>query len=307
MAQRPVSSPDDRDSRPFTSGVVAIIGRSNVGKSTLLNRLVGQKVSIVSAKPHTTRHKLLGVLHGENFQAALLDTPGYLAKGRDHLDAAMSRQGATALAEAELVVLVVEPRPPGDVERRFMAQLKGMRTPAMAVVNKIDKVAKSKLLPVIEAYSEAHPFVEVVPVSALTGDGLELLADLVARHLPERGPIVDPDMLTDRSVRFQIGEAIRERVFELFGQEVPYYVAVEVEEYEEREGEQPDYVRAIIYVDKPSQKQILVGREGQALKQVGVEARPTIEELVGRPVYLDLWVKTNPRWRQKAGFVQRQL
>ena len=291
----------------FTSGVVAIIGRANVGKSTLLNQLVGQKVSIVSAKPHTTRHKLLGVLHGSNFQAALLDTPGYLAKGRDHLDAAMSRQGASALAEANLVVLVVEPRPPGDVEQQFMAQLKRLGTPAILVVNKIDKVSKAKLLPVISAYAEAHPFVEVVPVSALQRDGLDLLSDLIARHLPEREPIFSSEVLTDRPIGFMIRETIREKVFELYSQEVPYYVAVEMEEYEEREEDQPDFVRATIYVDTLSQKRLLIGKRGEALKQVGVEARPVIEELVQHPVYLELWVKITPKWRQKAGFVQRQL
>ena len=305
--QEPTATPAKEEPPPFKSGLVAIIGRANVGKSTLLNGMVGQKVSIVSPKPHTTRHRLLGVLNGEGFQVGLLDTPGYLAKGRDQLDVAMSRQGATALAEAHLVVLVAEPRLPGDVERHFMAQLVRSRTPAIMVVNKVDAVVKAKLLPVMEAYTNAHPFLEVVPVSALTGDGLDLLVHLVAEHLPEQEELFPPEMLTDRPVAFLMGEAVREQVFLQFAQEVPYFVAVEVEEYEEREGEQPDYLRATIYVDKPSQRQMLIGKGGSALKQVGVRARREIEKLAGRPVFVDLWVKVNPKWRKKAGFVQGTL
>ena len=178
----------DHASGPFKSGFVAIIGRVNVGKSTLLNHLLGEKLSIVSAKPHTTRHRLLGVLQTPRFQAALLDTPGYLAGGRDQLDAVMSRQGTAALAEADLVVLVVEPRPPGDVERQFMAQLKRLGDTGLLVVSKVDTVAKPKLLPVMEAYAQAHPFLEIVPVNALRKDGLDLLLRLMEAHLPEGAP-----------------------------------------------------------------------------------------------------------------------
>ena len=297
----------DHASGPFKSGFVAIIGRVNVGKSTLLNHLLGEKLSIVSAKPHTTRHRLLGVLQTPRFQAALLDTPGYLAGGRDQLDAVMSRQGTAALAEADLVVLVVEPRPPGDVERQFMAQLKRLGTPALLVVSKVDTVAKPKLLPVMEAYAQAHPFLEIVPVNALRKDGLDLLLRLMEAHLPEGAPLFPPDTLTDRSLWFRMGETVREKVYELYGQEVPYYVAVEVEEYQERERGQPHYLAATIYVDRPSQRQLLIGRGGQALKEVGVRARHDIEALVGHAVYLELWVKVVPKWRQKPGFVQRQL
>ena len=301
------ATPAPGQTAPFKSGLVAIIGRANVGKSTLLNKLVGQKISIVSPKPHTTRHRMLGILNGEHFQAGLLDTPGYLVKGRDQLDAAMSRQGATALAEADLVVLVVEPRMPGDVETHFMDQLKQVGTPAILVVNKVDAVRKAKLLPVMEAYAHACAFVEVVPVSALLEDGLDLLVRLLNTYLPREELLFDPDLVTDRSLRFLLSEAIREKVFLRYDQEVPYFAAVEVEEFKEREGEQADYLRATIYVDKPSQRQLLIGRGGSALKEVGVHARQDIEELVGKPVYVELWVKVNPKWRRKAGFVQRLL
>ena len=291
----------------FRSGFVALVGRANVGKSTLLNAMLGQKLAIVSPKPHTTRHKLLGVLHGEQFQAALLDTPGFLRKGRDQLDASMSRQLASALADADLAVLVVEPRPPGDVEEQLMAQLTAARTPAVLAINKIDEAAKQKLLPVIQRYSEAHSFSDIVPVSALTGDGVDLLLAQTAAHLPTQEPIFSDDVLTDRPLTFLCSEIIREKVFNLYAQEVPYDVAVEIDSYEERDGAEPDMIRAIVYVDKQSQKQLLIGRAGQALKEVGVQAREEIEGIIEKRAYVELWVKVNPKWRRKAGFIQRTL
>ncbi len=287
----------------FRSGFVAIVGRANVGKSSLLNALVGHKLSIVSAKPHTTRHKLLGVLHGEGFQAALLDTPGFLRKGRDELDAAMARQVASAFAEADLAVLVAEPRMPGDVERQFMEQLRESRAPALLALNKVDTTAKARLLPIMAAYTEAHPFRQIVPLSALTGDGVGTLADELAAALPEQEPLFAPETLTDRPEEFFIAEAIRERVFEHYRDEIPYYVAVDVEEYVRRGADERDLVRAVIYVDAQSQKRMLIGSGGQALRTVGVEARAAIEERLARPVYVELWVKVAPKWRRKAGFV----
>ena len=292
---------------PFRSGLVAIVGRANVGKSTLLNALIGQKVSIVSAKPHTTRHKLLGVLAGDGFQAGLLDTPGFLRKGRDQLDAAMSRQLSSALSDAHVVTLVAEPRNPGDVEQELMRQIKASGAPSVLALNKIDAVAKRRLLPVIARYAEAHDFAAVVPVSGLASDGLDRLVEAIRDALPERGPLFPDEMLTDRPVRFLAGEVVREKVFQLYAHEIPYDAVVEVDEFEERDGDAPDYVRAVVYVDKPSQKQLLIGKGGAALKEVGVLARPEIEALTGRPVYLELWVKVNPKWRRKAGFIQRTL
>jgi len=286
---------------------VAIVGRANVGKSTLLNAMVGQKLSIVSAKPHTTRHKLLGVVNGDNFQVALLDTPGFLRKGRDQLDVAMARQLASALADADVAMLVAEPRLPGDVELQLIEQMVAAKTPAVLALNKVDIVAKHKMLPVLQAYADAYPFREIVPVSALEKDGIELLLEMTAAHLPEQEAIFPPEMLTDRSVSFLAAEIIREKVFHLYEHEVPYDVAVEIEEYEEREGTKPDLVRATVYVDKQSQKQLLIGKGGQALKEVGIQAREEIERMVGRPVYVELWVKVNTKWRRKAGFIQRTL
>ena len=291
----------------FRSGFVAIIGRANVGKSTLLNALVGHKLAIVSAKPHTTRHKLLGVLHGEGFQAALLDTPGYLSHGRDQLDVAMARQIATAFADADVVVLVAEARPPGDVERDFIAQIKSPKTPAILAINKIDRVSKSRLLPIIEHYAAAHDFKAIVPVSALKDDGLDVLLEQVVAALPEQEPIFPPEHLTDRPPEFLMAEIIREKVFALYRDEVPYDVAVEVEAYETRSGDAPDLLQAIVHVGAASQKRVLIGHGGEAIKQVGIDARPEIEALAGRRVFVELWVKVSPAWRKKAGFVQRTL
>ena len=291
----------------FRSGYVAIVGRANVGKSTLLNAMLGQKLAIVSAKPHTTRIKLLGVLNGEDFQAALLDTPGFLRRGRDQLDAAMSRQMASALADADVAILVVEPRPPGDVERLLVDQIAASGTLALLAVNKIDGVAKRKLLPVIEAYTVLHAFADIVPVSALEKDGVDVLLAALTERLPAQEPIFAPEVLTDRPVSLLCADIIQEKVFQLYEQEIPYDVAVEIEEYEERAEGQADHLRATVYVDTPSQKRLLIGAGGQALKEVGVQARADIEQLVGGPVYVELWVKVSPKWRRKAGFVQRMI
>ena len=291
----------------FRSGLVAIVGRANVGKSTLLNALLGQKLSIVSAKPHTTRHRLLGVLNGSDFQAALIDTPGFLRKGSDQLDAAMARQLSGALGDAHAIVLAAEPRYPGDVEQALIAQIVAADVPALLVLTKTDTIAKQKLLPVMVRYAETHPFAEIVPVSALERDGLAPLSEAIGAHLPEQDALFPLEMLTDRTTRFLVGELVREKIFELYAQEVPYDTAVEVVTFEEREGEAPDYIRAVVYVDTPSQKRLLIGKGGAALKEVGVLARPEIEALTERPAFLELWVKVNMRWRRKAGFIQRTL
>ena len=291
----------------FRSGLVAIVGRANVGKSTLLNTLLGQKLSIVSAKPHTTRHRLLGVLNGSDFQAALIDTPGFLRKGRDQLDAAMARQLSGALGDAHAIVLAAEPRYPGDVEKALITQIAAAGVPALLVLTKTDTIAKNKLLPVMARYAEAHPFAEIVPVSALERDGLAPLAEAIGTHLPEQEALFPPEVLTDRTTSFLVGELVREKIFELYADEVPYDTAVEIVAFEEREGESPDYIRAVVYVDTPSQKRLLIGKGGAALKEVGVLARPEIEALTERPAFLELWVKVNLRWRRKAGFIQRTL
>jgi GTP-binding protein Era len=282
----------------FRSGLVGIIGRSNVGKSTLLNKLIGQKLSIVTPKPHTTRHNLLGVLNSETAQIGLIDTPGYLGKGRDSLDAIMIGHLREALSEADLVALVVEPRSPGTIELQLINQIKDLGTPSIVVINKVDSIRKSGLLPVLEAYSNSHEFLEIVPVSALKGDGLDLLVKLLGSHLPEQGELFEQSFLTDKSLLYLLGEAIREQIYIQYRMEIPYAVAIEIEQFEQREGNRPDYLLATIFVEKPSQRRLVIGQGGGMLKEIGISARKEIEKMSGRPVFLDLWVKVKPRWRE---------
>lgn len=293
----------------FRAGTVAILGRPNVGKSTLLNALLGTKLAAVSPKPQTSRHRLLGVMHGPGFQLGLLDTPGWPASPRaDALASGMMRHAREALDAADLVMLMVEPpRPPGQVERDIVREI-GVTdplAPSIAVVNKVDAVRKSALLPVIEAYAELHPFREVIPISVHRDDGLDILIDRIVANLPEAGPLFPPDQLTDRTERFIAAEIVREKIFERFGDEVPYATAVRVEEFVEASQEHAgkDFIEAVVFVDRPSQKAILVGRGGQAMKDIGAAARPIIEETLGRPAFLSLWVKVRRDWRRDQQFV----
>ena len=186
-----------------------------------------------------------------------------------------------------------------------MAQLAASGKAALLAVNKVDTVAKRRLLPVMSRYAELHRFVDVVPVSGREKDGVDVLLEQVVRGLPAQEALFPPEMLTDRPVSLLCADIIQEKVFRLYADEVPYDVAVDVDEYAEREGAAPNLVRATVYVDTPSQKRLLIGAGGQALKEVGVQARQEIEELIGRPAYVELWVKVSPNWRRKAGFVQR--
>ena len=294
------------DAEVHRAGLVAIIGRPNVGKSTLLNAFLDYKLAIVSPKPQTTRHQLLGVLSGPNYQMRFLDTPGFLTRTRDALDRRMLGRARGALDEADLMVLVVEPRPPGDIEQRLVGLLRTLVKPALLAINKIDRVKKEALLPVMDAYQQLHPFLEMVPISARSRDGTARLLELIASHLPEGPPLYAPDTLTDRSERFLVGELVREQLFRLYGQEVPYDTAVEVEEFREAEegGDGKDVIGMVIYVNKLSQRRILVGSGGDAMKAVGVAAREEIEAILGRPVYLELWVRVRPSWRQDSPFLE---
>ena len=286
---------------------MAIIGRPNVGKSTLLNVLLDYKLAIVSPRPQTTRHQLLGVLSGPGYQVSFLDTPGFMSRTRDILDRRMLARVRTALEEADLVLLVVEPRLPGAIEGSLVALLEQGGLPALLAINKVDRVRKEALLPVIDGYQSLYAFREIVPISAFRRDGTARLLELLAAHLPERPPLYQDDTLTDRPERFLAAELVREQLFQLYGQEVPYDTAVEVEEFREAGGEQDrkDVIGVVIYVNKPSQRRILVGRGGGAMKEVGVAARREMEAILGRPVYLELWVQVRPDWRKDAPFLEK--
>ncbi len=308
-------------------GTVAIVGRPNVGKSTLLNALVGEKVAIVSPRPGTTRDRILGVLTRPDAQIAFLDTPGF-GTAPTLLDRRLLQVARSAWAEAEVVVVVTDASAGiTEADRRLLTALpSGPKAvvrpsrgaiptiPVLVALNKIDRVAKPKLLPQMEALATLVPTAEVIPICAATGDGLpELLAAVVAQ-LPPGRPLYPPDYLTDHSTRFLAAELIREQILLVVREELPHAVAVQIEEFrqrgkhttrrvrghERRGPSQPiTYIRATILVERPSQKGIIVGAHGERLKAIGTAARPALEQLVDQPVYLDLWVKVSPRWREQ--------
>jgi GTP-binding protein Era len=281
----------------FKCGYVALIGLPNVGKSTLLNRLVGDKLAITSPKPQTTRQRLLGIVNLPGAQLLFLDTPGVLdPKGA--LNAALVQAALTALAEADVVVWLVEPRTPAPDDQVLLPHLKEVQAPLIVVLNKIDTVPKPRLLPLISAYHELFPDSPIIPVSALTGDGLpELTAELL-KLLPQSPPLYPPDQETDSSERFLVAELIRERVLHHTSEEVPHAVAVQVEEFDESQRPHLIRIRAVIYVERNSQKGILIGKQGRMLKTIGAAARAEIEPLLGSQVFLELWVKVWKNWRK---------
>ncbi len=290
----------------FKAGYVAIVGRPNVGKSTLINNFLRFKLSIVTPKPQTTRHRILGVLNGEGYQIIFLDTPGIMEKAKYNLHKWMIKRAIEAMDEADLVLFVVEPMQPTEADLKILDAIKERNKKTVLVINKIDRVPKVEVLPVIDTYSKLYDFADVVPISALKLINTDELLDVIIKNLPEGEPFYPPDMLTDRPERFFVAEIIREKVFQLYGEEIPYSTAVEIEIFKERDDEHggKDYIRAVIYVERDSQKAILIGRGGQALKKVGMRARQEIEEFLGRPVYLELWVKVKPKWRKNEAFLK---
>jgi GTP-binding protein Era len=296
------------------SGFAALIGRPNVGKSTLLNRLTGEKIAIVSPKPQTTRNRILGVVTRPEGQLALLDTPGiHQAKGE--LNRYMVEIALQAAREVELVLFLIEPPEAGtDVtpgNRQILEQLKAIGKPTFLVINKIDEVDKPRLLPLIERYAKEFPFAEVVPISALQGDGLELLFSRVIAALPEGEPMFDPDTLTDQAERQIVSEYVREQVLRHCRQEIPYSAAVGIDHFDETEREPKGKpgksglaglirIAATIYVERDSQKAIVIGKRGAMLKAIGTDARKSVERFLGTHVYLSLRVKVEPRWTERA-------
>jgi len=289
----------------YKSGFVALIGRPNVGKSTLMNHIIGQKVAIMSDKPQTTRNQIRGVYTDERGQIIFLDTPG-IHKPKSKLGEYLVKTAQNALEEVDLVLFLVDASEglgPGD--RYIIEHLKGIKTPVFLVINKIDQVHPDDLLPLIDQYRQLHDFAEFVPISALQGNNTSMLVRLIFERLPE-GPAYYPaDQVTDHPERFIVGELIREKVLFLTREEVPHSVAVIVEEMKQRENGAV-YVRATIYTERDSQKGILIGKRGSMLKEVGRLAREEIERLFGSKVFLDLWVKVKKDWRNEE-FLLRQF
>jgi len=287
-------------STDFRSGFAALVGRPNVGKSTLLNALVGEKLSIVTPRPQTTRHRIIGLVNTPEAQIAFVDTPG-LHRGESRgLNKAMNRTAASALDESDLVVFVVEAMRWSREDGFVLERLKQSGRPALAVVNKVDGVhPKERLLPYLAELGARHEFLEVVPVSALKSKGVEALVAAISKHLPVAPAMFPPEDKTDKDERFRIAESIREKLTMELNQEVPYGIAVEVERIADGEDGQVD-VDATIWVDREGQKPIVIGPKGQRLKRVGRAARMELNRLLGRRLHLTLWVKVRENWADNA-------
>ena len=286
---------------PFRAGYAALLGRPNVGKSTLLNAWLGEHLSIVSPKPQTTRERVFGICTRPEGQVVFVDTPGLLAP-RHRLHEAMQREAEEGLAEADVVVFVCEAgRPETYPDPETADRIRGREVPVFWVANKVDRLGEAARAAVREALGSLGGGVWLV--SALTGENLEPLLRAILAALPPSPPLFPPEDLAAQPLRFFAEEYVRETCFEQFGEEVPHSIACRVEEF--REDRDPVYIRMTLYVERPSQKRIVVGRGGEAIRRVGTIARRKIEALVGRPVYLDLWVKVLPGWRRKAAYLRR--
>lgn len=284
-------------SKSFQSGFVSLVGRPNVGKSTLMNRLVGEKIAIISPKPQTTRNKIQSILTKEDMQVIFIDTPG-IHKSRHKLGDYMVRSAETTLNEVDLVLMLVEPTqkvPAGDT--LVLERLAKVKTPVVLVINKMDTVEKASLLTVMDTYRGLYPFEEIVPVSALKDQNIEELFSVIRKYLPEGPQYFPGDMITDQPERQLVSELIREKALQLLAEEVPHGIAVEVTAMKPREDGNLVDVEATIYCEKESHKGIIIGKKGAMLKEIGTRARGDIQRLLGSPIYLELFVKVKKNWR----------
>lgn len=282
------------------SGYVAIVGKPNVGKSTLLNRLLGIKLSIVGSKPQMTRNRILGILTQDDCQCYFLDTPGIIDPDNE-LQKLMVDKIKRVIKDADVIIWMVDPwfKQEG-LSGKFLEF--SANKPIIGVINKIDLVPKPQLLPLIDALKNSWAK-EIIPISALKGKGIEELKKIIFDYLPEAPFLYPPEDISDNPERFFVAELIREKVFEFFKEEIPYATCVVIDDFKEREKGK-DFISAIIYVEKKSQKGILIGKNGEALKNVGARARKEIEQFLGRGVYLELWVKVREKWRKDKKFLK---
>ena len=286
----------------FRSGYVTLLGRPNTGKSTLLNALVGEKVAIVSSRPQTTRTRIQAVLHREDAQVIFLDTPG-VHNPRTRMNQEMMRAVRDALEGVDLLLVLVDSSRPNNEEDEMTVEIaRKFSGPSFLILNKIDLIQKQALLPLIDRFRQLHNFREFIPVSALRAENLDLLQRKIIEYLPEGPALFPEDTFTDQPVRFMAAEIIREKILHETREEVPYATTVVVEQFEEPQGENGlARIRALILVEREGQKGILIGAKGQRLKKVGQEAREELEALLGCRVFLELFVKAQPDWREHPG------
>ncbi len=292
-------------------GYIAIIGKPNVGKSSLLNILLNEKISSVSPKPQTTRFNILGILNYEDAQFIFIDTPGIMKKVKDKLDEFSLSEIKRAIDDADVVALLVEPKFVDEEDLKIIEILKEYKKPIILAINKIDLVKdKRELLPIMENYSKLFEFKEIIPISVLYRDGIDILLRAVRNYLPDlERAYYEDDVITDKPLRILVAEIIREKIYLLYRDEIPYATAVKVEEFidpKEHPEQKRDkvFIRAIIYVEKDSQKGIIIGENGKKIKELGTIARKEIEALIKKPVYLELWVKVKENWRRNESFIR---
>jgi GTP-binding protein Era len=300
-------SEEQRTSESFRCGYVTIIGEPNVGKSTLMNTLLLQKISIVTPKAQTTRHKILGILSAEEYQMIFLDTPGII-KPKYLLQEVMMEFASSAIQDADVLLFMIDATKPGTdsalAHAEAFSKLSGSKKPVYLVINKVDAVEKNDVLPVIDFYSKAFAFKEIFPISALKSDGTKELLSSVAKILPEHPPFFPTDIVSEHSERFFVSEIIREKIFLATKEEIPYSTTVDIIEFKEREAGKT-FISADIYVERDSQKGIVIGKKGAMLKEIGAKARKDIEAFLQHPVFLELHVKVQKEWRESKSALER--
>ena len=289
----------------FRSGYIAIAGTPNAGKSTLLNRMLGEKISITSKKPQTTRNRILGVLHRPDAQMVFFDTPGVF-HAKDKLNTRIVDAAFSAVADADLILLVIDVAQPDiDAEHLLVKRLRDQNKPVILALNKIDLIEKSRLLESIDKWADRYQFHDVVPISAKNGIQINELVLAMVSVLPQGPPYFPEDTLTDASERFLAAEMIREQVFRLTGEEIPYATAVTVDAFKEKSSGNLVKIEATIHLERDSQKGIVIGKKGSKLKQIGVQSREQIEHMLGTKVYLKLFVRVQKNWRKDTKAIRR--
>ena len=288
----------------FRSGFVSIIGRPNVGKSTLLNTILGEKISITTSKPQTTRNRITGVKNLPDAQIVFWDTPG-IHKAKDLINRVMVKRAISTISEVDVVLFMIEADSPSGAGDDFIINLlKEAKKTVILLINKIDMVKKQQLLPIIDKISGKYDFKEIIPLSAKTGEGLDRLEEVIINLLDEGPRFFPDDQITDLPERFLVSEMIREKIYSLLKEEVPYSTAVEIEEFVDDEAKNLVILKALIYVERDSQKRIIIGKNGSLIKEIGVQARKDIERLLGARVYMDIFVKVKSGWSRNVAMLR---